>query len=243
MTAPIDILAFSPHPDDAELYCAGTLLACKRAGQRIGIVDLTRGELSTRGTLASRARESAAASRILGLDARVNLGLPDGDIANSKENRLAVTRTLRALRPAAVLLPYPVDRHPDHVNASTLVREALFQSGLAKVRTRDGSTTQAPHRPARAFYYMLTHDFTPQFVIDISAEFDTKMEAVRCYATQFHTGAAQEGAQTYVSTPDFMESLIARSRRLGFHIGARYGEGFESLGVLGIPVSGLFERS
>ena len=240
MPTAIDILAFSPHPDDAELYCSGTLLACKRTGRRIAIVDLTRGELSTRGTAATRARETAAATRVLGLDARMNLGIPDGAIENTPANRLKVTRALRALRPATVLLPYPVDRHPDHVNASALVREALFQSGLAKVRTRDEGRPQAAFRPVKSFYYMLAHDFTPQFVIDISEEFDTKLEAVRCYETQFHTGAASTGPQTYVSTPDFMESLVARSRRLGFLAGVRYAEGFEALHMLAPSVDALF---
>jgi N-acetylglucosamine malate deacetylase 1 len=241
MTAPVDILAFSPHPDDAELYCSGTLLACTRLGRRIGIADLTRGECSTRGTLASRARETAAASRVLALDARVNLAIPDGNIANTPANRLKVIRAIRALRPSTILLPYPLDRHPDHGNASTLVREALFQSGLAKVRTVQEGKAQRPHRPAKAFYYMLAHDFVPQFVVDVSAEQDRKLEAIRCYATQFHTGAdAGEGPHTYVSSPDFLEALIARSRRLGFLIGGAFGEGFEALQTLGVSANALF---
>lgn len=241
MAETVDILAFSPHPDDAELYCAGTLLACARMGRRIGIADLTRGELSTRGTLASRARETAAATRALGLDARVNLGIADGNIANTPANRLTVIRVIRALRPSTILLPYPVDRHPDHGNASALVREALFQSGLAKVRTARGGKAQQPHRPAKAFYYMLAHDFVPQFVVDVSAGQDRKLEAIRCYATQFHTGTkAGAGPQTYVSSPDFLEALVARSRRLGFLAGARYGEGFEALQPLGVDASVLF---
>lgn len=233
----LDVLAFAPHPDDAELYCGGTLLLHGRAGRRAGIVDLTRGELSTRGDLATRAAETAEATRILGLTCRENLGFPDGDIANTPDHRLAVVRTLRRRRPAVVLLPWHRDRHPDHEHASVIVREALFASGLRRIETiDDDGRMQEAFRPARAYYYMLAEDFTPAFTVDISAVFDDKLAAIRAYRTQFHTGEPTEGPQTYISTPDFLESLIARSRRLGFHIGATHGEGFIPLQMMKIDV-------
>jgi bacillithiol biosynthesis deacetylase BshB1 len=226
----LDVLAFSPHPDDAELYCAGTLLLLSREGRRVGIVDLTRGELSTRGTLESRAAETAEATRILGLDLRENLELPDGGIAGTPQQREHVIRALRQWRPRTVLLPYFEDRHPDHVHASRLVRDALFASGLAKVKSTDaGGRPQLPWRPARAYYYMLSEDFSPSFIVDISDVQEQKMQAIRAYATQFHTGAESGEPQTYISTPEFLQSLIGRAQRLGFHVGGQYGEGYMPL--------------
>ncbi|MBR9975608.1 MAG: bacillithiol biosynthesis deacetylase BshB1 [Bacteroidetes bacterium] len=231
----LDMLAFAPHPDDAELYCGGTLLLNARAGRRTGIVDLTRGELSTRGDLATREVETAEATRLLGLACRENLGLPDGDIANTLDHRITVVRVVRRWRPAVVLLPWPRDRHPDHEHASLLVREALFAAGLRRIETfGDDGVAQEAFRPSRTYYYMLTEDFTPAFTVDIGAVFDDKLAAIRAYRTQFHTGEPSEGPQTYISTPDFLESLIARSRRLGFHIGATHGEGFIPLQMLKI---------
>ncbi len=240
-TVPLDVLAFSPHPDDAELYCAGTLLLHRRAGRRVGITDLTRGELSTRGTPETRAAETAEATRLLRLEHRGNLGIPDSGIRNSPEQRLAVVRELRATRPGIVLLPWHTDRHPDHEHASVLVREALFASGLRRIETVDArGEPQESYRPARAYYYMLSEDFTPDFIVDISAAFDEKLAAIRAYRTQFHTAeAAADGPQTYISTPEFLQSLIGRSQRLGFHVGGRYGEGFAGLQPLRLEVAAM----
>ena len=223
----LDILAFAPHPDDAELHCGGTLLLLRDAGKRTGIADLTRGELSTRGDLESRARETADATRLLDLSMRTNLGMPDGDISNTPEHRLRIIRLLRSWRPRTVLLPYYIDRHPDHVHASELLRDAVFASGLAKNETADEhGQLQQPWRPPLAYYYMLSHDFEPAFIVDVSAVFERKLQAIRAYATQFHTGEASDGPQTYISTPQFLQSLIGRAQRLGFHVGGSYGEGF-----------------
>lgn len=231
----LDILAFAPHPDDAELYCGGTLLLLKRAGHRTGIVDLTHGELSTRGDPATRARETAEATRILQLDHRGSLGIPDGDIANTAENRLAIVREIRLLRPRAVLLPYPRDRHPDHEHASVLVREALFVAGLRRIETTEADgTPQEAYRPALAYYYMLAHDFEPSFVVDVSAVQEEKLAAIHAYGTQFSVQDPGDQPATYVSRPAFLESLIGRSRRLGFHIDAEYGEGFIPLQMSGM---------
>lgn len=236
----LDILAFAPHPDDAELHCGGTLLLFKQDGRRTGVIDMTRGELSTRGTPATRAAETADATRLLGLDVRDNLGFPDGDIGNTAENRRAVVRAIRRWRPTIVLLPWPRDRHPDHEHTSVLVREALFAAGLPRVETQTvEGIAQEAYRPARAYYYMLTEDFPPAFIVDISAVFEQKLTAVRAYRSQFHVGGPIEGPQTYISTPEFMQSLIGRSQRLGFHIGARYGEGFAGLQALRLDPSGM----
>ncbi|MCZ7558416.1 MAG: bacillithiol biosynthesis deacetylase BshB1 [Bacteroidia bacterium] len=227
MTGTVDVLAFSPHPDDAELYCSGTLLLLKDKGFRTAIADLTLGELSTRGTLESRAAETAEATRLLQLDARVNLRLPDGAIANTEEQRIEIIRVLRTLRPRTVFLPYPEDRHPDHVHASALVKDALFLSGLVKLRTQDvEGNEQTAWRPPAAYYYMLTRDFEPTIIVDVSAAQERKLAAIRAYATQFFTGAGDDGTQTYISTPEFLHGLLGRSQRLGFLVGGQYGEGF-----------------
>lgn len=226
----LDVLAFSPHPDDAELYCAGTLLLLKQQGFRVGIADLTRGELSTRGTLENRAAETAEATRILDLHVRINLGLPDGGLANTAEQRLPVVQSLRRFQPRTVLLPYPRDRHPDHEHASELLRDAMYLSGLLKLTSEDTSgAAQQAWRPSSAYYYMLSHDFEPTFIVDVSTVHEQKLAAIQAFRTQFHTGECIEGPETYVSTPEFLAALIGRSRRLGFLIGAEFGEGFVPL--------------
>lgn len=233
-TAPLDMLAFAPHPDDAELYCGGTLLLCARDGGRVGIIDLTRAELSTRGTPERRAAETAEATRILGLAYRGNMDFPDGDISNTAGHRMALIREIRRLRPRVVLLPWHSDRHPDHEHASVVVREALFAGGLRRIATDDDAgDAQEAFRPARAYYFMLTEDFTPAFIVDISTVFERKLAAINAYGSQFHSGGTQtqseemeKGAETYISDPSFLPSLTGRARRLGFHIGGEYGEGF-----------------
>ncbi|NOY05705.1 MAG: bacillithiol biosynthesis deacetylase BshB1, partial [Chlorobi bacterium] len=226
----IDVIAFAPHPDDAELYCAGTLALLKKEGKSIGIADITRGELSTRGSLVTRETEVREASRILDLDLRLNLDIPDGNIENSLENRTRVVAVIRRYRPRLVLLPYYVDRHPDHVHASALVQESLFYSGLEKFADKNFGT---PYRPLRALYYMLAEDFSPQFIIDVSETFDKRLEAIRAYRSQFSTPGHEDNVdiepETYVSRPDFVESIIARARRLGFLAGGKYGEGFRAV--------------
>ncbi len=229
----IDLLAFAPHPDDAELYCAGILLAAKAAGKTTAIADLTQGELSTRGNPALRRQETEEASRILNLDARINLGIPDGDIADTPENRWKVIETIRTYAPGTVLLPYPHDRHPDHEHGSRLVKDALFYSGVGKVQ--GGGTHLEPYRPRRAYYYMLTNDFAPDLLVDISGYMEQKRAAIAAYRSQFHTpGATDDEPQTYISSQGFMESLEARSRRYGFLAGGDYAEGLKLISPLSI---------
>lgn len=236
----VDVLAIAPHPDDAELYCAGTLLVLQQRGYRIGIADMTRGELSTRGTLEQRARETTEATRILGLDLRVNLGLPDGGIANIPEQRHALIRLIRSARPRVLLLPYTRDRHPDHAHTAEVARDAAFLSGLVKIESTDeDGKPQHAWRPPALYHYMLTQDFEPAFIIDISEVFDRKLEAIRAYGTQFHTGTAMDGPSTYISSPEFLDALIGRSRRLGFLAGGTHGEGFATVQPLRLEAEWL----
>ncbi len=231
----VDVLAFGPHPDDVELHCSGTLLMLRRAGHSIAVADLTRGELSTRGTPAIRRRETQAASRLLGLTARHSLELPDGDIANTLQNRISVARTIRRLRPRTVLLPWHADRHPDHEAASVLVRAAVFQAGLAALRIVHAGRALPPWRPAHVLFYPMHEDVRPTLLVDISDVFEEKMQVIRCYASQFAVDGGAGGPETYISTPDFIEALVARWRRQGFLIGTRYAEGVIPDGAFPLP--------
>jgi bacillithiol biosynthesis deacetylase BshB1 len=206
-------------------------------------VDLTRGELSTRGTPETRATEAARATETLGLHSRENLGIPDGGLANTAEHRRLVIEAVRAYRPRTILLPHREDRHPDHEHAAQLVRDAAFQAGLARIRTERDGIAQTPHRPERAFAYVMTYDAPPAFIVDVSASFDAKLAAIRCYASQFHVDdASDDGPETYVSSAAFLEALIARMRRWGFLIGAEYGEGFLPLQPFGLEAGALLGR-
>ena len=220
----LDVLAFGTHPDDLEIACGGTLILLGRKGYRVGAADLTRGELGTRGTSESRAREAAAASRALGLAMRVNLGIPDGNIETTPENLVAVIRLIRQHRPRLVLAPYWEERHPDHVHASRLISEAAFYAGLARLETSEPS-----FRPFRVLYYVSRIEYTPSFVVDISPVFEARVEAIRCYRSQFHHGKAEYGATeaaTLLSTPLALDVFETITRYYGAMIGARHGEPF-----------------
>jgi len=213
----LDILAIAAHPDDAELGCGGSLLLAVKKGLSVAIADLSAGEMSSRGTVASRQDESGNAARILGLKERRNLGLPDSKIGeNSSHSRSALIQLIRDTRPRIVLAPYWEDRHPDHEATGRLVKEACFYAGVAKVG--DGE----PYRPARLFYYMLSYPFTPAFVLDISAVWERKMEAIMAYQTQFQS--SEDGIRTAISEPGFLKLTEARAIWFGSMIGAAYGE-------------------
>lgn len=219
----MDVLAIGTHPDDLEIACGGTLIQLSRKGYQIGAADLTRGELGTRGTAQIRARETAAATRILGLALRVNLGIPDGNIELSQENLMAVIRLIRQHRPRLVLAPYWEERHYDHVHASQLVSEAAFYSGLAKIETG-----QERFRPFRVLYYVSRIEYTPSFVVDISDAFQAKMRAIRCYRSQFYGGKAPRTTEpeTMISTPLALEVLETMTHHYGAMIGVLHGEPF-----------------
>lgn len=222
--------AFGPHPDDVELFCGGTVARLARLGYRTAIVDLSEGELSSRGTVETRRAEAVAAAEALGVERRMNLGLPDGAIDDTPANRLRVVASIRELRPRLLLLPHDEDRHPDHEGASRLVRAAAFLAGLDKVETG-----QPPHRVELLLHYMCHHPFAPSLVVDISEDQPAKERAIACYRTQFAVGALTgtvdgrdpaDGPETPISTPLFLERLLARSRHFGGLTGAAHGEPF-----------------
>ena len=229
----MDILAISAHPDDIELSCSGTLIAHKSLGYTTGILDLTEGEMSTRGTPEIRQKESVEASQIMGISIRENLGLSDAKFDLSFENQACVIKVLRKYRPEIILANAPYDRHPDHVRASQLIEEAVFKSGLVKIETEDNGESQLPWRPQKVYHYIQSVSLEPDFICDISAHMEQKMAAIRVFKSQFFDPKSNE-PDTYISNPDFLKLIEARSREWGHRIGVSYGEGFvqrQSLGV------------
>ena len=236
----IDILGIAAHPDDVELSCAGTMLLAKRDGKRTGILDLTYAELSSRGTVESRKKETDDASTILGLDWRGNLGLPDGNIELTKENVYKFVKVLRELRPTILLTPHHSERHPDHEAASELAKRASFYAGLRKIETKsnDGSS-QEPYRPLLVLQYLQTYTFEPSVIVDISDVFEKRMQAVTAYGSQFarsNQGDKIENADepdTFLTQSGFYEWIEARARHYGMIIGAEFGEPFWTYEAVG----------
>ena len=229
----LDILAISAHPDDIELSCSGTLIAHKTQGYTTGILDLTEGEMSTRGTIETRQKESAEASQIMGLSLRENLGLSDAKFDLSFENQLRVIKVVRKFRPEIILANALYDRHPDHVRAAELIEEAVFKSGLVKIETEDEKRIQSPWRPKKVYHYIQSVSLEPDFICDITAHMEEKMAAIRVFKSQFFDPKSKE-PDTYISNPDFLKLIEARSREWGHRIGVSFGEGFvqrQSLGV------------
>ncbi|MCB0428960.1 MAG: bacillithiol biosynthesis deacetylase BshB1 [Flavobacteriales bacterium] len=221
----LDILAFGAHPDDIELGCGGTLISQAAMGRKTGAVDLTRGELGTRGSAELRMEEAAAAGRIMGLTARENLGLRDGFFGIDEESRLAVIRAIRKFQPDIVLAPAVTDRHPDHGRGALLVREAAFLSGLQRIPTDIDGETQQAWRPRVVYHYHQYYTNEIHFVVDISAHFEKKMEAVKAYGSQFYDPSSKEPS-TLISTPAFLDHIRSRAVDMGHYIGAEYGEAF-----------------
>lgn len=226
----VDILAFGAHPDDVELSCCGTLLVEKQRGKKIGIIDLTEGELGTRGDIETRRQEAANASEILQLDLRENLGLPDGFFSNDKETILKVISVIRKYQPEIIICNAPHDRHPDHGKAAGIVQEASFLSGLAKIQTREHNV---PWRPLHVYHYIQDSYIEPDFLVDISTVIEKKLLAIKAYKTQFHN-AEMEGPETYISRPEFLEFVVNRSKIFGKRIGVDYAEGFITKKDIGI---------
>ena len=240
----IQVLAVAVHPDDVELCCSGTLMMEKLHGKTIGVVDLTRGELGTRGTPELRAQEAAAAARIMNLDIRENLGMPDGFFENNEENQRKLVGAIRAYQPEIVLAAALADRHPDHGRAGKLISDSCFLSGLRKITTLDEKgMEQAAWRPKYVFHFIQDRFYRPSFVYDISATFERKLEAIRAYSSQFHSTAYKEDEpQTYISSPEFMDSIIGRAQMLGKMIGVKYAEGFLSEKMIGVSRLDAFEQ-
>ncbi len=232
----LDILAFGVHPDDVELSCAGVLLVEKNNGKKTGIIDLTRGELGTRGTAETRSTESAAAAAILGVATRENLDMADGFLQNDEAHQRKVITAIRAYQPEIILCNAPEDRHPDHGRSSRLVSDAAFLSGLQKIQTDKNGKSQAAFRPKYVFRYIQDRFLQPDFVVDITNVFEQKIEAIKAYKTQFHIEAAADNdePQTYISTPDFLDSVVYRHKWFGKMIGVKYAEGFITEKMIGI---------
>lgn len=214
----LDALAFGAHVDDIELGCAGTLIKLTSKGYKIGACDLTEGELSTRGTVETRMQEAGKAAEIMGLSTRINLAIPDGNIENTLENRLKIIRVVREHRPRYIFVNYWKCRHFDHVHASTLVSEACFYSGLRKI-----DTGQEAFRPAIIFYYFLRHEFEPSFIVDVSDQFQRKMDSIMAHKSQFYDPESQE-PDTFISSKYFIDSIANRMKYFGLRIGVEYGE-------------------
>ena len=232
----LDILAIGVHPDDVELGCSGTLINEIRRGKKAGILDLTQGELGTRGSVDNRYEEAARAAMIMGVQARENLKMRDGFFENDETHKRQLISAIRKYRPDIIIGNVLHDRHPDHGRAGKMIAEASFLSGLSKISTRDeNGAEQERWRPAYVLHYIQDWYHEPDLLIDISEVFEQRMEAIRAYSTQFFSGEAHDGEpQTYISKPDFLESVIARARMFGKRIGVKYAEGFITEKKIGI---------
>ncbi|HHM23870.1 MAG TPA: bacillithiol biosynthesis deacetylase BshB1 [Bacteroidetes bacterium] len=226
----LDILAMGAHPDDVELSCGGTLIRARKKGASVGIVTLTRAEMGTRGTPELRAQEFARAAEIIGAKVHKSLTLPDGRLELNWEAKLAVIQEIRHYQPTLVFLPYWEDRHPDHATASRIIEEAAFLAGLRKLETG-----QEPHRPAKLIYYMCSWEFQPDFVVDISDVIEEKKRAIQAYGSQVHNKAYHSNEEeTFISSVQFWDFLMARAAYYGHRIGKQFAEPFKIKGLVEI---------
>lgn len=223
----INVLAFGAHPDDVEIFCGGTVIRLADLGYAVGVIDLTRGELGTLGTPQLREQEALAASRVIGLRLRENLGLPDGFIAEAHLEKLV--EVIRRLRPEMMLIPWTEDRHPDHAAAGALLTKAAFFAGVEKFPT--GSPSRA-FRPRQVLYYQMRHRMAPSFIMDTSSAAQRKHQAIACYASQVTPDA--QGVRTLLSSPRAVEAIEARDRYHGSMIGVSHGEPLRAANTLGL---------
>jgi N-acetylglucosamine malate deacetylase 1 len=219
---PVDVLAIAAHPDDVEITCGGTLVSLKARGKKFGIVDLTAGEMGTRGSAETRRKESERAAEILGAEFRETLDFGDGGLVVTRENELLLMDVIRRERPRLVMTSYPDDRHPDHARAGRLVTDAAFYAGLRKIET-----SHPAHRPQHTIYFPTAVMHEPDFVVDITAAMETRRAAILAFASQFHREGSTE-PQTMLSQKMFLEAIDARARHVGFLVGVEFGEGFVS---------------
>lgn len=240
----LDILAIGVHPDDVELGCSGTLINEIKKRKKVGVLDLTQGELGSRGTIETRYEEAAKAAKIMGVHVRENLKMRDGFFKNDEEHQQKLIVALRKYQPEIVITNSLKDRHPDHGRAGKLTTDSCFLSGLIKVKTKDEKgNNQEPWRPKYVFHYIQDRYHEPDFIIDITGVFEQRMEAIKSYTTQFYNPDNEDdGPQTYISTSAFLESVIARARVIGKKIGVEFGEGFNSEKSLGIKDLDSFIR-
>jgi bacillithiol biosynthesis deacetylase BshB1 len=234
----LDILAIGAHPDDVELSCSGTLINEIKQGKKVGIVDLTQGELGTRGTVETRYTEAANAAMIMGVQVRENLKMRDGFFQNDEAHQLKLITAIRKYQPSIVIGNVLHDRHPDHGKGGKLIADSCFLSGLAKIETLDeAGNKQERWRPSYVLHYIQDWYHEPDLLIDISDVFDQRMQAIAAYTTQFKAADNSAEPQTYISTPDFFDSIVARARMFGKRIGVKYAEGFiceKKIGIRGL---------
>lgn len=230
----LDILAIGAHPDDVELGCSGTLINEIKKGKKAGIIDLTQGELGTRGTVKTRYQEAADAAKIMGIAVRENLKMRDGFFQNDEAHQLQLIQKLRQYQPDIVIGNILEDRHPDHGRAGNLIYDACFLSGLKQIETKDDEgNVQEKWRPRYLLHYIQDRFYEPDVIVDITDVWEQRLEAIKAYKTQFFNPGSNE-PQTYISSPEFFESVKSRARLLGKRIGVPYAEGFLSQKSIGI---------
>jgi bacillithiol biosynthesis deacetylase BshB1 len=224
----LDILVVAPHPDDAEVWCGGYIAKAVADGYKVGVLDLTKGELSSNGTLTTRAKETALASKILGLSFRSNAKLPDGAISSTNPTHVkAVVKAIRELKPKLVIAPYHTDRHPDHEESSRLVQRAVFSAGLLKYSPR----LSTPHTISSLCFYQMRTGFAPSFLVDVSAVYETKLKSIRAYKSQLNTLTS---AKTLIADPRTLQVLQARDTYFGSQIGVQYAEAYFTYQAVGL---------
>lgn len=234
----LDILAFAAHPDDAELGCAGTLALHMASGFKVGVIDLTHGELGTRGSSEIRLQEALDASKILKLAVRENLGMEDGFFEDNQGNQLKIIEAIRTYRPDIILGTAINDRHPDHGRAAELLKTAWFLAGLQRIKTIVNGKEQKAFRPQAFYHYIQSLFIQPDFIVDVSEYWDTKIEAIKAFKSQFYDPDSKE-PETFISSPGFLQALEARAREFGYSIDVKFGEGFTT--VRNIGVSSLYD--
>lgn len=234
----LDILVFAAHPDDAELACSGTILKYLAEGKKVGIIDLTRGELGTRGSAETRDKEAAESAKILGIQVRENLGMKDGFFRNDEAHQLKIIETIRKYQPEIIITNALDDRHPDHGRASELINEAAFLSGLPKIVVKFEGAELAAWRPRLILQYIQDRYLQPDILIDITPFWEQKVASIQAFKSQFFDAESDEPS-TYISSPEFLKGVEARARDLGKSIQATYAEGFTCKKLLG--VNSLFD--
>jgi N-acetylglucosamine malate deacetylase 1 len=235
----LDILVMAAHPDDAELGCSGTICSHIAQGKKVGIVDFTRGELGTRGTPEIRLAESDAATKVLGIHSRENLGFRDGFFVNDEQHLMKVIEVIRKYQPEIVLANAIDDRHPDHGKGSALAVDACFKAGLRMIETFDEEgNLQTAWRPKNVYHYIQDRYIQPDFIVDISDFWEQKVASIRAFKSQFYNPSSSE-PMSYLTSPEFLEFIEARAKEFGHNIGVKYGEGFTSYKKIG--VGNLFE--
>ncbi|MDI9355493.1 MAG: bacillithiol biosynthesis deacetylase BshB1 [Chitinophagaceae bacterium] len=228
-----DILAIGAHPDDVELGCGGTLIAHREKGYRVVVLDLTKGELGTRGSVQIRAEESWRAKEVMGVEERINAGFRDGFFVNDEWHQRELIRYIRLYQPDVVLANAIWDRHPDHGKGAKLVSDACFLSGLSKIETLFHDVPQIPWRPKKIYHYIQSKFIVPDIIVNVSPYWKRKIEAVQCYVSQFYDPHNTQ-PNTYISSPEFLKMIEARGKELGHSIAVEYGEGFTKESHIGV---------